>query len=446
MAQIAADSGVDPDVDTAGRPASHSTIYVDEDAGWLRVASLLTGLYMVAGLMLIGVPAISRSAIVVALVCALWAIYGLLTHKARFPRVLILPVLFYVMVILSGFMVDPYPVTYIGQVTTIWLAAISIALFVANGMSLKPVLIGFALVYVANVIAIAVGYDGYQVNAAVNDAKVDPNTVAELGRRSGLAGQANLLMALTIAPLMLMFLRRRRLATLAWLALFAAAVWMSVMTGSRSGLIPAAMFLVMAGFVLVRSPLVRRSMPILIGIVVVGWLIQSMQPNLLLRIEQSALGEAVVVQRFVQAIDGTDGSSLERQQFIERAWGPFLARPVFGHGPAAFERIVGQGTYAHNSFAELSVNFGMIGLALWFGMYALAGWGVLRSPYKLPALCTILMMLAMDQTYVVYLERELVLVMCLLLVFTGRSLIRRSRRMFLDDSASSSLLSVSSLR
>lgn len=426
MAEVMVESGT-------ARPeqAARSASYVNEDAGWLRGASGLTLVYMVAGLMLVGVPGISRAAIVVSLLCALWAGYGLVTRKARFPLVLAMPTLFYVMVVISGLFVDPYPVVYIGQVTTVWLAAISIGIFVANGMALSPILIGFALVFAGNALAIFVGYDGYQVNIASELGSAAQEATQE--RSGALAGQPNLLMALTIAPLMVMFLRRRRIGVLTWLALTVAAVWISVMSGSRSGLIPAAMFFIFAGFLLLKNSYIRKLMPVLLGVLALAWLVQSLEPNLLLRLEKSPIGDTIVVQRMIQAIDGTEGSSIERKDLIERAKVPFASKPVFGHGPDQFQKLVGQGTYSHNTYAEISVNFGLVGLVLWFGMYALAAWGVFRSPYKLPALCTILMLLAMDQTFVGYLERPLVLVMCLLLAFTGRSLIRRSRRAFLDD-------------
>ena len=411
---------------TASGPRERAAALWEPNPGWVKIGSLLAFLYMLFGLVFVGIPGLSRGGIISACLAGLWAAVGLVTKQARFPASLSLAVAFYLYVVASGFLVDPYPIDYVLQVTTIWVGGIALAIFVANGMEMRVILLGFAIVFVANMAAIAVGYDGYTQNVAQSAGAVVGD---EIDRFSGLAGQQNLLVALTTAPLFLLFLRGGRgIPLIVYLALIAAAVAITILSGSRSAIFITLAFLVFGAWFLIESALLRKAVTVLVVVAAIAALYFSLDPNAILKIEKSQLGEVTVVERMIQSIDGVDLSANVRRDFMGKVWEPLAAKPFTGHGPDMFDKVTGAGTYAHNSFVEIGVNFGLIGLSLWYGMYLVSLVGMARAPYKIGAIAALGYLLLMDNWYVTYLERPLVLVLCLLLVYTGRSLLRRSRR------------------
>src|SRR5690606_5202301 len=63
-----------------------------------------------------------------------------------------------------------------------------------------------------------------------------------------------------------------------------------------------------------------------------------------------------------------DNSFDIRADLLSRGIGAFLDAPLFGHGLWGFGRASGLGTYAHNTFVEVAVDFGLLGSALyWIG-------------------------------------------------------------------------------
>ncbi|MDC0435441.1 hypothetical protein OAM69_07380, partial [bacterium] len=62
-----------------------------------------------------------------ALASFCWAILGFLMGAATVRPILILPMFFYLITVMSGFTLPVFPIDYIGKISTVWLASISIS-------------------------------------------------------------------------------------------------------------------------------------------------------------------------------------------------------------------------------------------------------------------------------------------------------------------------------
>jgi O-antigen ligase len=69
-----------------------------------------------------------------------------------------------------------------------------------------------------------------------------------------------------------------------------------------------------------------------------------------------------------------DSSSDIRLELLQSAWAEFTASPFWGHGTGAGDRLLG-GTSAHNQFALVAVEFGVIGL-MWIMVLLIALWSI----------------------------------------------------------------------
>ncbi len=71
---------------------------------------------------------------------------------------------------------------------------------------------------------------------------------------------------------------------------------------------------------------------------------------------------------FDESLD--DGSIVKRDELREKAFELFLKKPIFGYGPDAVRYQIGlsgrKGQYAHNNYAELLADFGIVGTALFY--------------------------------------------------------------------------------
>lgn len=66
----------------------------------------------------------------------------------------------------------------------------------------------------------------------------------------------------------------------------------------------------------------------------------------------------------------SEGSFEARKLFFYTGFGMWLQKPVTGHGLEGFTRFSGFNTYSHNQVIELLVNFGLIGLILFYSIHA----------------------------------------------------------------------------
>ena len=220
---------------------------------WLTVAAIFTACYLVYGLILVGIPELSGGASKFALASFCWAILGLVTGTAATLRpVLILPMMFYAITVISGFTLQTYPIDYIGKISTVWLSSISIGFFLMNGVSVRIIIAGLLVTFVANMVAISVGYEGYQV--VTLEQSIDFVAEKEVRRSSGLAGQSNLLLLLCFTLPFAVFLLERKVNILIYLTLAGVCIATTVLTGSRSGIVLSVLFIVFGGCLLYTSP------------------------------------------------------------------------------------------------------------------------------------------------------------------------------------------------
>jgi O-antigen ligase len=125
------------------------------------------------------------------------------------------------------------------------------------------------------------------------------------------------------------------------------------------------------------SPLVKRKykLSIIMVALFIGY-------KLLTMMLQSEFG-----YRFLAAFNWISGSARvadhsldDRQQLLDSAWRTFSDAPILGHGLWGFGTHTGLGAYAHNNFAEVSVDHGIIGLLIFVLPYVFIIRTALRAP------------------------------------------------------------------
>lgn len=123
------------------------------------------------------------------------------------------------------------------------------------------------------------------------------------------------------------------------------------------------------------------------------------------------------------AIGGTDESSMERARLLHDAINTGLNNPIFGVGLHNSMFYTAIGKYAHNNFAEIFADLGLIGFSIFYSLYILYGYRVVRfSKEKIRRywLVFILGFLAIDYGQVSYnLFTSIVPMVILCIEFTG---------------------------
>ena len=112
----------------------------------------------------------------------------------------------------------------------------------------------------------------------------------------------------------------------------------------------------------------RRILAILIVLMMVG-------SHFLL----SHLEELQVYNRGLELLHGTSRTE-DRGAMIVMGWELWKKNPVFGYGSGQFAPVSGMPYYSHNTYIELLVNDGLIGLVLY---YALMGIAIFRAKQKI---------------------------------------------------------------
>lgn len=160
----------------------------------------------------------------------------------------------------------------------------------------------------------------------------------------------------------------RRLAVAAMLAVNLAAL---VTTYSRSGLLALLILLLLLGWEYARYLRPRH-----IGILLLGISGAVVAAGLLIPGEYW--------ERQFSIVQGQDFAMQRRTSYLTIGWEAFRAEPVLGHGPGTFRDIYGSSAtgaaferegktlrrYAHNSYLELLVGTGVVGLGIYLGTLA----------------------------------------------------------------------------
>ena len=123
------------------------------------------------------------------------------------------------------------------------------------------------------------------------------------------------------------------------------------------------------------------------------------------------------------SIGGADESSIERARLLHDAINTGLNNPVFGVGLHNSMYYTTIGMYAHNNFAELFADLGIVGFSIFYSLYALYGYRIVRfakENIRRYWLVFILGFLAIDYGQVSYnLFTSIVPMVILCIEFTG---------------------------
>ena len=382
---------------------------------WLYGCAFFTAIYVIFALILIGVPSLSRGAIVTVLMGLSWAFIGIIFKKKQFPLVLCLPLFFYSITVFFGFFVENYPIEAVGKLTTAWLGVVMIAIFVANGISLRFVILCFSLIIVANLLATALGYDGRLVNALAEGKEY---YLYQTTRRiSALAGQTNLLVALVFTFPFSLFLFRKSLGIYVLMLCTLLCVSFMFLTASRSSLPFTALFLTLGGLFFVKTQKYRLVSVISgVSLFIVGiYLVFSY--SVVQFFSQPVFSDIEFVRRVVEVLNRKSGSVDHRMELASGFTQYFFRQPFVGYGPDQFKVIVGYGSYAHNNPVELLVNYGLVGSFTYYSMYLYVSIKIFRYwPYNSFLLAPLLFLISTEFVYVTHVERPFALLLCLLLL------------------------------
>jgi O-antigen ligase len=200
--------------------------------------------------------------------------------------------------------------------------------------------------------------------------------------------------------------RLRALAAVALVLTFL----LTVATFSRAGM--AAIGVLMVGLLLLAGGRVALAIvasgAALIG--VVFWL----EADLLAALGSGALERALPLL----TLDIDVGSSADlRREAITEAFVMFEQNPIFGSGLASFESF--HGYYAHNAWADIAANLGVIGLGVWALIYALllrAVRGCRATTLRRAGYVAVLAVFLLELADAFYLSRTGMLAMLLLYV------------------------------
>ena len=123
------------------------------------------------------------------------------------------------------------------------------------------------------------------------------------------------------------------------------------------------------------------------------------------------------------SIGGADESSMERARLLHDAINTGLNNPIFGVGLHNSMFYTAIGKYAHNNFAEIFADLGLIGFSIFYSLYILYGYRVVRfakEKIRRYWLVFILEFLAIDYGQVSYnLFTSIVPMVILCIEFTG---------------------------
>lgn len=204
-----------------------------------------------------------------------------------------------------------------------------------------------------------------------------------------------------------------------WLAIIFGAV--SVLTGSRAGIIVVSLFLLLSLTLRANSFEKRfKYIVVSVGIIAVGYLLIMYVPKLY----------DIVGRRFDVLINGlfsddgyvTRSSAFYRNRMKDYGMKWFSQRPIWGWGLDSFTQLSPYDTYSHNNFVELLVSSGIVGFAIYYGAILFLGisaWKVIRRKEedRLEAVVCLAFLIAivfMNVSHVDYVYRDALLFLYLM--------------------------------
>jgi O-antigen ligase len=239
-------------------------------------------------------------------------------------------------------------------------------------------------------------------------------------RAAGITGNANDLgISLTIAALLIINPLQKTSPVVKAIGL-SFVIFAVFTTGSRKMLIVIAVFLLYYSYFIFKGRLATT------GKIIMNLLLILFIVALIVVFEEYLFGlfeETEVWARTLKAIEGRDYSANERSAMIN--YGIFLwkQRPVLGYGIDQYRFHGLWATYSHNNYVETLINFGLVGLILYYFVHLKLTIDAIKracGKYRWFALCVILLLLLWDMAFVSY-RSKLVWILIATLVWLVKS-------------------------
>jgi len=151
------------------------------------------------------------------------------------------------------------------------------------------------------------------------------------------------------------------------LAVAAAAMFITFLTGSRAAIVAGSVVLLWLLLGSVVRPVLALAIAIVLSGTVMGYSVVGSQAITLgNELSLAEVGE-VVFGRLETGIEFEDGSVIEREALVKDAYRQFLKQPVIGTGLASFEAKTG--AYSHNNVTDVLSSLGIIGMTFMAAIY-----------------------------------------------------------------------------
>jgi O-antigen ligase len=376
---------------------------------WLRAVTVVTMGYVVASQVLIALEGWSRLGFVLAAVLSFLLLLACLLGVAR----LNLGPWFWIPVLFVGYCLargletaGDFPFDALFALISAFLGGLGVAVALQQGMPFKALVAAQVASGLCNVVA---GFYGIGNEAAPD--------VTEI-RYAGLTGNANeLALQLTLGACLIWLLPRAAGRVACSLAL-AAVAYALFTTGPRKVLIALPIFLVMV-LIQVWTALRGRHRKLF---AFAGGVTLCLGGAILAPL---VLEHATDITSVRRAVEGDSSYDL-RLGMTHEAIKLWHDAPLLGSGTDAFRQLSGYGTYAHNNYAELLCDTGLLGALLFYAIHAyiVCRCLCLRLPGSLKLTCClfILLLLALDIGSISYNRKQTVMVLMVLasIVASGR--------------------------
>lgn len=289
-----------------------------------------------------------------------------------------------------------WPLTTVFQVSSAFAGGIGVGLALQAGVPFKAIAWAQTITIIANM---AAGSFGIGTGAP---AEVDE------GRYAGLTGNANELALQLILGACLIWLSPRKAGRLASLLAVGAVGYAFVAAGSRKSLFMLPVFSVLACLQL--TPIIKRRPRTTIMILATVLLVAvGLAPMIL----KEGKGMVVIQRALTYQTDSSFQKRLEMTQEGIKLW---RSAPILGRGTDAFRRLSFYGMYAHNNYAELLCDVGLVGTLLFYALHGYILFKCLRLPPVLKASCAlfVLMLLVIDIGAVSYYRKQSIMILMVL--------------------------------
>jgi O-antigen ligase/polysaccharide polymerase Wzy-like membrane protein len=374
--------------------------------------AMLVFLYIFCGIGLQGVPGVARSALVCA--AGLWC---LLFEGIRRGRILVerwfwLPVVFFVYCALMALRAQDMTVELIGKLVTVWGGALGVGVALRNGVRWTVPVHAMICAALASMVAHWLG-----ISTSVMWSQ-DLSLVSQ-ERASGLMGNPNVLAMACGFPAYFVFLLRDRFNLAVRLLCLGLAIYGVILTGSRKGVLLVLCLFICIGF---HQTLTHgRILYVVLCVLAMALLVLLLPADALDGLPDGA-DSVLAIQRTMLALNGEGRSFLERAEMIRISEQLFWQRPVFGYGLGMFRHVSGLGQYTHNNYCELAIGGGILAIVMFYAIH----WSVFQGARFVPRrerVCVWILLanvLLQDAAVVSYLDRLIVLVVVMSLVFVYR--------------------------